>query len=248
MTSIVDRLMPNKLSELFDEHIKPHHRVLCVGAFQQPTNDPSAFYASTRAAQVHILDAQSPFLIEQLEKKKANHTATQKDLALFDRLTWLEKQARGHGDPVSYRNIMKKLKEKYAIKARTPKIQFRDVTNTRFRYKQFDVLIDAGSLYWILEGKVHGAEKHQGEPEALQKVLEEYARVSRKAVFLKPATDAGISSLKRELKAMGAKLTEKNVSNIYCVHSKKGIVTMRHFYPYGYALVAEFEEKKRQAK
>lgn len=126
-----------------------------------------------------------------------------------------------------------------------PKLRIAAATKTGLMPKQFDVLIDAGSLPWI-----HQGETGRFEPDVLtlERIIDEYARISSKAILVfdsKGMRYPGLAQVRNFLDTSGIRYKEHKVKNRYEIPLPKTRKrNYRHDYSYDHALVINFGARK----
>ncbi len=244
------------LGELFDAHIKPRHNVVCIGAYTGPHNDPSLLKATlitTRGkGSATLVDSQVDGFFQRLSERQQKRKLSPMQRKILKRLTALPHQ--GSGDPLQYLRAIRTFRSK-GIRLKMPKLKIANATKTGFDGKQFDVLVDAGSLPWIhiAENDLRtSTRKSLWNPSllTLQRIIDEYARISRKAIILfEPGQDRypALSDVRHFLDETGINYSQHKVKNRYDLqlpNVRKKIY--RHSYSYNTALVVEFGPRQRK--
>lgn len=254
------------LGELLALHIRPGHRVACVGAWFGPGYDPSPLYATHltgSGGRVHIIDSQSETAewkegLGNTAKEFANLRMVEegrRDATQKPRFKWKNRMqtrmgdlpTRGHGDPLKYRKEMARWCKEHRIGLRLPAVRLADAAATRFPDKRFNVLLDIGSMQFIVDGKLvkergPGGE-HRRASEVVRELLAEYKRVSHKAIiaFRRAEMDEYGYRIRRALDEMGARFEEHEVTPDYVMAFRDGRrERLRHFYDYSHAFVVDF--------
>ena len=230
------------LSQFFSRHIKPDHNVAFIGAFGDPVvHDPSALYASIITSRgngrVHIVDSQSQTLQDLLFKARFKHYTKNLEHA-HERLSSLP--FSGIGDPLQYRKKTKEFADSHGFDIRFPNVRIADAVDTRFKDKFLDVLVDAGSLAFVTDDS-REEDVSSRSTARLQEALDEYKRISRKALFLYFGNDSRFPLIREILEGMGARVTETRISNEYQLSSPTGgKIVLKHTYEYDRAMVVRF--------
>ena len=225
--------MPRKrLDQLFHEHIKLGHNVACIGANDSGyTGDPSPLYALSRVGKngaVWVVDAQSARARERLlamDAKATKATSQSRIKRAFAYLAKLKSKSMGTGEPLIYKAQVDKLRQSGFQWQRitdgldVPRLQVHlaNATKTAFSRKKMDVVVDVGSLPFIID-QDHLA-KHDGDnllrPEKLLPVLKEYKRIGKKTILVFRSHN-DISVVKEVLASLKAKKVEEvPISNKY---------------------------------
>ncbi|GEM_PF-7064250 len=259
-----------RLDELFRREINPDRHVVCIGPDESVERDPSGFFAATllngRKGRLYFVDRQSRRLVGQIRGYyKNSRIARQKSKLLNLLLEGAHYAAGAVGDPKAHAEQIEGLIEN-GIPAKAPIVKIAYAHATGFPDKSIGMIIDAGSLPWIVFGNAverhikHGEALQQAaptEPEKYGAILREYRRVSSKTIFLAEPTNpervggGGNSGffpscevLKKALRLAGAKnVKEIAVQNEYQVDCPpgKGVGPfLHHGYGYTKALVAEW--------
>mgnify|MGYP001579505307 FL=1 len=264
------------LSELFRKHIQPHHKVLCVGPYDVE-NDPSPVMASVLThgnarGRVWLLDRQSNVLKWFLQWKgglrrddgrlrKPGKPLKPRAKKLLRYLSSVPTRM-GIGDVASYadgfgRKYGEWLKRPVwrignALKMPfTPgKMPWSAKTGSR---DKFDVLIDAGSFYFIRN--VHTRTRRSNERVPVEKIwvmedlrsarlIRQYKRVSHKTIIM-AGEECSLPLLKQfAVRAEAKTAVIHNVISEYIFappgHPPDKNVTLVHDYPYNKVLVIEW--------
>lgn len=277
--------------ELLSRHFDPRGDALFVGGFTGPESDPSILWACNRAygykGNVWVLDAKSGSFLRKLIKviteptsaeagafrlrQKQGSSKSESRLglspqALLDRFKEF-KGLEGHGDPVSYRELLQKTFSNIHW-LKSPKIWLADAVNTKFRggggrqnlnaktshrlnSKRFRLVVDAGTACFA--ARSHGITQtdHTKAGWFYPKLVAEYKRVAAKAVFLLDDNDFKEHAvfLRRALEQAGGELEEHLITPSYSIPTKNhGVRLYEHYHPYGRAWVVNFPKPPNKAR
>lgn len=237
------------LGELFDRHIKPRHNVVCVGAYGGPRSDPSllksAFITGKGRGSTTLLDSQVESLFDRLTERQESGKLSQMKEKILTRLRQLP--SFGTGDPLNYLRQIRIL-QRAGANIELPQLEIASAARTRFKKKQFDWLVDAGSLPWIHTSELGPFSDRYRR--TLERIIDEYARISRNAIILFDKSSTmypNILDMRKFLDESGIKYTEHTVRNRYDMplpNVKKRVY--RHRYSYRQAMVLHFEPRQKK--
>lgn len=168
--------------ELIDRHIHPHHKVVVVGAYASPFEDPSVGYIGTVLAQgkretkkpLTLVDFQTCYHAQRFEathylKTRIKHAR--------------DPTCRSVGDPIYYRRSLQLLKKKYPeLQIVLPKIHLADAMELKPGELEADVVLDRGTHHFILSRFQN--KSRQEQEAAAQKLLGNYASVAKKIILM----------------------------------------------------------------
>ena len=141
---------------------------------------------------------------------------------------------------MEYRKKMKEFADSHGFDIRFPNVRIADAVDTRFKDKFLDVLVDAGSLAFVTDDS-REEDVSSRSTARLQEALDEYKRISRKALFLYFGNDSRFPLIREILEGMGARVTETRISNEYQLSSPTGgKIVLKHTYEYDRAMVVRF--------
>ena len=129
---------------------------------------------------------------------------------------------------------------------RLPAIRIAEAIKTGFKDKHFDVLIDAGSLQFILDSYAiplmqRGIRvRKEDHVNKMIEVLSEYKRVSKKVILIYRSNYSLLPQLMKALSELGASFNTLTVRNEYRLKLNGFGRIMKHWHDYDRALIASF--------
>ncbi len=228
---------PLTLGNLLRKQISRDNKVLFIGSFGSPANDPAPLFALGLTDRVHIVESKSDALARRVEKSGSSISKRRRAFAKY--LGSLP--TAGESGHYEYRLAVKKLVAA-GCSVSLPRLHTDNAATMRRVKGKFDVLVDAGSFPWVVASNalpgqfINNWVDLGDENPVFGNVLKTYARVANKLVFYHSSEwDAkSISRLRETLAKMGATVTNfDKVANLYQVNllppAMKVLETM-HFY------------------